>query len=74
VRKPSIQEAKEQARLECSSFVDCSWDEDNKTFSFWFKNPLDAETFRIQRELKDNAIRREVKADGAYTMMAEYYQ
>jgi hypothetical protein len=76
--RPNLNEAKRQAKKDCSSFVDCEWDDDSKCLSFWFKNPLDAESFRVQRELRDKSesIRREVEGCkmGAFSSMREYYQ
>ena len=73
---PNMTEAEEQAKKECSSFVNCAWDEFNRILVFWFKNPLDAENFRVQRDIRDKSIRREAKAgeNGSYSVMREFYQ
>jgi hypothetical protein len=68
-----INQAAQNAKLNCSSFVDCVWDEGNKCMVYSFRNAVDAGSFKAQREIQDSLNRIEIQICHAnLTIMREY--
>lgn len=70
---PNTNRAAENAKLNCSSFVDCFWDESEQCMVYSFRNAVDAGSFQAQRKIQGSQNRMEIKINhGSLTALREY--
>jgi hypothetical protein len=68
-----INQAAKNAKLNCSSFVDCFWDESNKCIVYTFKNAVAAGSFQAQRKIQGSLNRMEIEIfHGNLTALREH--
>ena len=68
-----INQCSQNAKANCSSFVDCVWDESNKCIVYSFRNAVDAGSFKAQREIQGSLSHMEIQiCHSNLTAMREY--
>jgi hypothetical protein len=71
--KGATNRAAQNAKLHCSSFIECFWNESDKCMIYSFRNAMDAANFKYQRKLQDSKNKMVIKIfHGNLTSLTEY--